>query len=496
MGSGHLKFIDGNGCFCRLHVCVDLHLVGRYDLLTRQRASEGTAFKTKYLGNSAIVIRGDRRICAIGGWGGSDSFPCPHKLPQTTQHQVDTNKHCTGYGKNRIVFRVWPRDPKGNTIIASSLRGKEADNGIDLWGATLYDFYFVLRAPDVKNYLTISTGSRLAKWMRKHGELIAEDELYWADKEEDPKEVPVVDIGELIRCYDTRVALGIFNQFSSRKKIREKEKTSRSAFSYSDLEKATDEDSTPPVGDQGDNIGREQEEEAVSVVDDYSEDAIARAQLKASMLETESETSSEDSADQPTGNPAAPLPNIDSPFHPDHYLSPYPFIPCTHDEIPILQQRIPLHLLPQKLYVHDPWNKLTVNKNDSDHNTQWLSKVTNEGDIVRTYSLSFGPEGKKVASKARKQAEIAEDEAAKEESVMHILPTDKEGPTEEPRIEVVLPPRPRKRAQVEEAHLYLSPRAVGVGHNSIVHSVEWELPRDLFVEPRLCKACVEEDIRQ
>ncbi|KAG2034700.1 hypothetical protein BDR03DRAFT_585054 [Suillus americanus] len=346
--------------------------------------------------------------------------------------------------------------------------------------------------------------------MRQHGELIAEDELYWADKEEDPKEVPVVDIGELIRCYDTRVALGIFNQFSSRKEIREKEKTGWSAFSYSDLEKATDGgDSTPPVDDQGDNIGREKEEEAASVangyseevvsvadVDDYSEDATANAQLDQSILETESETSSEDSADHPTSDPAAPLPNIDSPFHPDHYPSPYPFIPCTHDEIPILQQRIPLHLLPQKLYVHDPWNKLTVNESDSDHKTPWLSKIADEGDIVRTYSLFLGPEGKEVASKARELADMAEDEAAKEESVLQIFPTDQEGPTEEPLIEVVLPPRPRKRVQVEEAHLYLSPRAVGVGHHSIVHSVEWEFPRDLFVEACLCKACVEEEVHQ
>lgn len=91
---------------------------------------------------------------------------------------------------------------------------------------------------------------------------------------------------------------------------------------------------------------------------------------------------------------------------------------------------------------------------------------------------------------------MAEEEAAKKESVLRIFPTDKEGPTEEPLIEVLLPPRPRKRTQVEEAHLYLSPRAVGFGHHSIVHSVEWELPRDLFVEARLCKACVEEDVRQ
>ncbi|KAG1788551.1 uncharacterized protein HD556DRAFT_1245010 [Suillus plorans] len=324
-----------------------------------------------------------------------------HKLPKIIQQQVDNEKNCTGYGKNRVVFRVWPRDPKGQTITVTSLRAKEAANGIDLWGATLYDFYWVLRAPDVKNYLTISTGSRLAKWMRQHGELIAEDELYWADKEEDPKEVPVVDIGELIRCHDARVASGVFNKFSS----------------------------------------------------------------------------------------------IDSPFHPDHYPSPYPFVPFTH-EAPKLQQRIPLHLLPKKLHVHDPWNTLTVDKDDSNQKPEWLSKVAKKGDIVRTYSLSLAPQSKEVASKAQKLAEVAEDEAAKKESVSHIFPSDKEGPTEEPLIEVVLPLRPRKRTQVEEAHLYLSPCAVGVGHHSIVRNAEWELPRDLFVEAHLCKACVEEDVRR
>ncbi|KAG2367557.1 hypothetical protein BDR07DRAFT_1457812 [Suillus spraguei] len=418
----------------------------------------------------------------------------PHKLPKIIQQQVDNDKHCVGYGKNRIVFRVWPRDPKGDTIAASSLRGKEASNGIDLWGATLYDFYEVLRAPDVQNYLTISTGSRLAKWMRQHGELIAGDELHWADKEEHPKEMPVVDIGEMIRSYDTRVAFGIFDQFSTRREIREMEKAGWSAFSYSDLEKATDGgDSTPPVDDEGDNIGREQEVQA------DANETTASAQLDKSISESKGETSPEHSTDHLISESAAPLPDIDSPFHPDHYPSPYPFIPCTH-ETSTLQQRIPLHLLPQKLHVHDPWNKLTVNQGDSDrnsdHETPWLSKAANGGNIVRTYSLSLTPEGKEIASKAQKLADVAEDEAAKEESVMRIFPTDKEGPTEEPLIEVVLPLRPRKRTQVEEAHLYLAPHIVGSGHHSVVHNIEWELPRDLFFEAYLCKACVEEDVRQ
>lgn len=28
-----------------------------------------------------------------------------HKLPKIIQEQVDNDKNCTGYGKNRIVFR-------------------------------------------------------------------------------------------------------------------------------------------------------------------------------------------------------------------------------------------------------------------------------------------------------------------------------------------------------------------------------------------------------
>ncbi|KAG2140054.1 WD40-repeat-containing domain protein [Suillus clintonianus] len=58
-------------CTFALTVSAD-HLVGRYDLLVD--ASEftpaGTAFKTKHPGNGAISIRGDGRVCAIGGWDG------------------------------------------------------------------------------------------------------------------------------------------------------------------------------------------------------------------------------------------------------------------------------------------------------------------------------------------------------------------------------------------------------------------------------------------
>ncbi|KAG1733008.1 uncharacterized protein EDB91DRAFT_1057762, partial [Suillus paluster] len=282
---------------------------------------------------------------------------------------------------NRIIFRSWPRDSKGKAIQPFSLWGKEAGNGLDLWGATLYDFYHVRRLPYLRNNITNSTGSKLAKWMRQAGELTATDELHWAEKEE----ISVADIGELIR--------------------------------------------------------------------------------------------------------------YDSPFNPAYYTSPCRFIPCTH-KISTLQQRIHWHLLPQKLHIHYPWHKLSVDKGGDDHKTPCLFKVADGGDIIRTYSLPLEPEGKEAVLKAQKRAQIAEDEAIKGESVLRIFPAEKEGPMEEPLIEVVLPPQPRKRTQVEEAHLYLSFREVDSGDHSVVHGVEWELPRDLFVKARICRTSVEEDVRR
>ncbi|EIW86206.1 hypothetical protein CONPUDRAFT_46529, partial [Coniophora puteana RWD-64-598 SS2] len=105
--------------------------------------------------------------------------------------------------RNRVIFRYWPRDPNGQVIKPSPLRGKEAPNGMNLWGATLYDFYRTRRIPDSPYLSTISTGSRLAKTMREFGELEhAKDEIAWADEEADPKELPPCDIGRLVMDHD------------------------------------------------------------------------------------------------------------------------------------------------------------------------------------------------------------------------------------------------------------------------------------------------------
>ncbi|KAH7915635.1 WD40-repeat-containing domain protein [Hygrophoropsis aurantiaca] len=63
--------ISGDRTFA-LTVSAD-HLIGRYDLARTQNSSEdpvATAFRTKHPGNAAVAIRGDGRVCAVGGWDG------------------------------------------------------------------------------------------------------------------------------------------------------------------------------------------------------------------------------------------------------------------------------------------------------------------------------------------------------------------------------------------------------------------------------------------
>ncbi|KAG6863722.1 hypothetical protein C0991_003695, partial [Blastosporella zonata] len=93
--------------------------------------------------------------------------------------------------RKRMVCRIWPRDPKGKYITpANSFLGKSTPNGIQLWGSTLFDFYRVRRIPDLWGLSTISTGSKLIKWMKANGELnYAKDEIEWGEMEDEPKRI-------------------------------------------------------------------------------------------------------------------------------------------------------------------------------------------------------------------------------------------------------------------------------------------------------------------
>lgn len=110
----------------------------------------------------------------------------------------------------RHVFLDWPRDPKGKFITPeNSALGKMAPNKAELWGATIFNFYSTRRFPDITNLVTLSSGSKLAAWMKANGEDYAKDQLEFAENEEDPHIVLPYEITELIRDYEIMNTAGM-----------------------------------------------------------------------------------------------------------------------------------------------------------------------------------------------------------------------------------------------------------------------------------------------
>lgn len=104
--------------------------------------------------------------------------------------------------RRRFIFQEWPRDPKSNQSLTpeNSKMGKMASNGIQIWGATLRDFYTVHRLPSLINLRTHSSGSKLAAWMKSQGEMYAEDLIATAAQEPDPHLIFPCDITPLIKA--------------------------------------------------------------------------------------------------------------------------------------------------------------------------------------------------------------------------------------------------------------------------------------------------------
>jgi len=112
-------------CTFALTVSAD-HLVGQYDLLTQERASGftsvGTAFKTKHPGNGAIAIRGDGRVCAVGGWDGKVRL-----YSTKTFKPLGTLVHHK-QGCRAVTFASLVDSPSGNTPLGG---GTNEDNSSD-----------------------------------------------------------------------------------------------------------------------------------------------------------------------------------------------------------------------------------------------------------------------------------------------------------------------------------------------------------------------------
>ena len=272
-----------------------------------------------------------------------------------------------------------------------------APNGLDLWGATLYDFYRVKRDPSL-NFLTVSTGSVIAASMRALGEIEwARNEIAWADEEQEPHEVFPYDIGKLIHDMERKVREGNAND------------------TWDDMPTLTE--------------------------------------------------------------------HSGSCFDRTFYSPPWPLKPFSV-KAPILQKRIPYHLLPKTLVIHDPNNVLPARVSRIQEGS-WSDK-----DIIKRYTLKLTGNGQRSVDKDRALAEKAIEESNQQNFIAVHGACGFPGQIK-PLLIVSHPRRPGVPLETPEAHLYLSKDSVcGTGSHSEVYNAEWELPRSVLVEEQLCRLCL------
>ena len=183
-------------------------------------------------------------------------------------------------------------------------------------------------------------------------------------------------------------------------------------------------------------------------------------------------------------------------------------IPFSYDA-PNIEHRIPLHRLPKKLVVHDPWNALSVSKYCDGYGRGVSREWCSTKDITYLYKLSLGTGGKKRIEDEVKACEEKEQDRLKLKKMENGEPLPEgcdgfmippsaitgTGPGEPPIY--VIYPIARKPEPVEEAHLYISPdNVIGEGHHSLVLRAEWEVPRSLLVPDVLCYECILDDIQK
>jgi hypothetical protein len=396
----------------------------------------------------------------------------------------EMSKFCDIVGRTRFAFRWWPRNPNGPFLLSSEAKGKEASNGLKNWGATLYDFYRVLRSPTNSIKIQIFSGSRLAAKMQEINELdCAQDELAWAASEDEPQELFPYDIGILIREAeiefeaDARRNLAFSEFLGSKlpksKVASESRKPLLNGFTNSCPAMPTD-DAKPNGGLDlpGDNIAGNDKDPALLSITDTIPNVSSEVGTSAAISEPTKFT-----------EPPKSLSNCSS------YPFPWPPAPFQFS-LPKLEKRIPFHLLPKKLFIHDPDNVLDVGSYKNPSYCHWPN------DTIETYSLHLTGAKESIESSLKKA--YAEEEAKRAAQHNFLVVQIKDGSqASRPWIVYSHPPRPSPPTEIPEAHLYLSSSsACGKGHHSVVYNAEWELPRDLLVEEPPCKTCLLEKINQ
>ena len=200
-----------------------------------------------------------------------------------------------------------------------------------------------------------------------------------------------------------------------------------------------------------------------------------------------------------TGAPSEKM----SVFDLSNYPPPWPLVPFSA-KTPRLQKRIPFHLLPQKLIVHDPWNLLSVEERGNSCNSSECGDANDttefslKDDIIRVYHLQLSESGKETVEreqKLRADLNVKCKDISQREGHSQTLELTAESEPVSPMVMVFPPLRPPPPESVPEAHLYLSPaHHVGTGNHSVVYNAEWELPRSMLVNDILCQQCMQDKV--
>ena len=157
----------------------------------------------------------------------------------------------------------------------------------------------------------------------------------------------------------------------------------------------------------------------------------------------------------------------------------------------IFQNRLPFHLLPEKLIVHDPDNTLCVGQK---------SKIkSGECGTPRVYKLELTKEARAaIAAERRKPTDPLGDALSDNTHTSKLNEASIRNVKECEALEltmVALPPPPPPSLSTPEAHLYINAAdKLGEGHHSQVYRVTWEIPRSLVVKPYLCDRCIDEGL--
>ena len=298
----------------------------------------------------------------------------------------------------RHIYRSWPRDPMGEKILPeNSCLGKMSSNEIQFWGATLWDFYWVHRMPNVPNLISISTGSKLSKWMIEHKETEhAASEIEWAQTEAEPRQVNPYPIADAIEAQEMRIRLGLCGKPMPHiaGEVQGQETGDKK------VEPIGDSDSDQGPSGKGEGLGSEARDEAKA--DDGDRMVIDEKEERLDKSAESTETIKGESDDQQPVTVRSNLlsvrvtdfPQAHVTFRTDDFPAPWPLVPFSY-EAPKIEQRVPLHMLPKRLIVHDPGDLLSVSYGYSCLKSTTHDWTSMEKDKTFVYRLSLTPSGKK-----------------------------------------------------------------------------------------------------